>query len=45
MLRGIGVVRMHLHREVIARVKNLDKQREAISLGTSKEVVMACPEL
>ena len=45
VLGGIGVVRVHLHGEVLARVQDLDEQREAVALGARKELVMALPEL
>ena len=45
MLGCVGVVGMHLHGEVVARVQDLDQQRKAVALSAGKELVVVVPEV
>ena len=44
VLGGVRVVRVHLHGEVLARVQDLDEQREAVPLRAAEELVLVLPE-
>ena len=43
MLGGVGIVWMHLDGKVLCSVKELDEQRESVSLRCAKELVVLRP--